>query len=154
MSPVNYRIKVATFSVVREASVSGPLGRALISEPAEAARVARELIPDDGKEHFGAFYLTSQNRLIAYHEVGMGTVNACLVTSKEVFGPALRLLGVNGLILVHCHPSGEATPSQDDLRLTRKLVEAGKLLELNVLDHIIIGNGTEAYVSLAQRGAI
>jgi len=66
----------------------------------------------------------------------------------------LRVLGIASLVLVHNHPSGDPTPSREDVRLTRQLVDAGKLLDLAVHDHVIVGSGTHAYVSLAQRGAL
>lgn len=138
-SPVNYRVRAISFTVVRE---PGPtLGRPELSSPAAAVPVARRLIPDDAREHFVAIFLDAQNRLVATHEVSSGTLSASLVAPREVFGPALRLLGVASVILVHNHPSGDATPSREDLRLTRQLVDAGKLLEIRVHDHVILGNG-------------
>jgi DNA repair protein RadC len=150
VAPVNYEVHVVKFRVVRE----GACGRAVLSSPEEAAALARQLIPDDAKEHFGEFLLDAQNRLVSYHEVSIGTLSASLVAPREVFAPALRLMGVASLILVHNHPSGDPAPSQEDLRLTRQLVEAGKVLELTVHDHIVIGNGTQVYVSLAERGLL
>jgi DNA repair protein RadC len=75
------------------------------------------------------------------------------VHPREVLGPALRE-GAASLILVHNHPSGDPTPSLEDLRLTRQLVEAAQLLDLRLHDHLIIGNGTEEWVSLAQRSPL
>jgi DNA repair protein RadC len=85
--------------------------------------------------------------------VSEGTLTTALVHPREVFAPAIRDRAA-ALILVHNHPSGDPTPSREDLRLTRQLADAGKLLDIAVHDHIIIGNGTDAYVSLAQRGAL
>lgn len=149
---VNYTVRVVRFAVVRE-SAAPPLPRTR-SEPAAVAELARELIADDAREHFGVFMLNAQNRLVAYHEVSTGTLTASLVHPREVFGPAKRLLGVASLILVHNHPSGDPAPSREDVRLTRQLVEAGKLLDITVHDHVILGNGTGDYVSLASRGLI
>jgi len=70
-----------------------------------------------------------------------------------VLGPALRV-GAASLILVHNHPSGDPTPSREDLRLTRQLADGARLLDLRLHDHLIIGNGTEQWVSLAQRGVL
>jgi DNA repair protein RadC len=75
------------------------------------------------------------------------------VHPREVLGPALRV-GAAALILVHNHPSGDPTPSREDLRLTQQLLEGAQLLDLRLHDHLIIGNGTERWVSLAQRGAV
>jgi len=148
---VNYSVRVVRFAVVREAL--GPAPRTL-STPEAVATLALELIPDDAREHFGVFLLNARNGLIAYHEVSTGTLSASLVHPREVFGPALRVMGVASLILVHNHPSGDPEPSREDIRLTRQLVDASKVLELAVHDHVIVGNGSDAYVSLASRGLI
>ena len=83
--------------------------------------------------------------------VTTGTQSASLIHPREIFGPALRE-GAAALILVHNHPSGDPTPSREDLRLTRELTEAARLLDLRLHDHLIVGNGSERWVSLAQRG--
>lgn len=150
-TPTNYRIKIATFSVLRDNDV--PASDAL-SDPAAVAELVRKLVPDDAREHFGIFMLNSQNRLVAYHEVSIGTLSASLVHPREVFGPALRLMGVASLILVHNHPSGDPTPSREDMRLTRQLADAARLLDLTIHDHVIIGNGAGGYVSLAEKGLL
>lgn len=150
---MNYRVHRVTFSVCREALPS--MGkRRKIDNPALVAELARTLIPDDAREHFVTLFLDSQNRLVATHEVSVGSLSASLVHPREVFGPALRLLGVASLILVHNHPSGECTPSAEDIRLTRQLVDAGKLLEITVHDHVIIAHGDNSHVSLAERGMV
>src|SRR5215475_3322554 len=149
--PLNYAVNVVRFTVVREAPAGAPRS---LGDPDAVAALARDLIPDDGREHFGVFLLNAKNGLVAYHEVSTGTLSASLVHPREVFGPALRMLGVAAVILVHNHPSGDAEPSREDLRLTRQLVDAGRLLDLAVHDHVILGSGSEAYVSLATRGAM
>src|SRR5215471_9904342 len=149
--PVNYSVRVVRFAVVREATESVPR---TLSTPEAVATLARELIPDDAREHFGVFLLNARNGLIAYHEVSTGTLSASLVHPREVFGPALRVMGVASLILVHNHPSGDPEPSREDVRLTRQLVDASKVLDLPIHDHVIVGNGSDAYVSLASRGLI
>ena len=147
----NYRVRIATFSVVRDSDVPAPDA---LSDPAAVAELARRLIPDDAREHFGTFMLNAQNRLVAYHEVSVGTLSASLVHPREVFGPALRLMGVAALVLVHNHPSGDPTPSREDVRLTRQLTEAARLLDLTIHDHVIIGNGTGAWASMTQKGLL
>ena len=107
--PVNYSVRVVRFAVVREATESVPR---TLSTPEAVATLARELIPDDAREHFGVFLLNARNGLIAYHEVSTGTLSASLVHPREVFGPALRVMGVASLILVHNHPSGDPEPSR------------------------------------------
>jgi DNA repair protein RadC len=144
----NYTVRSVSFRLVRE----GPAPRTLLDKPGVVADMARQVIPDDGREHFGILLLNTQNRLIGYHEVSVGTLTAALVSPREVFGAALRTLGCAAIILVHNHPSGDPTPSREDLRLTRQLVDAGRLLDIKVHDHVIIGTGTAAFESLAARG--
>src|SRR5947207_6338115 len=150
--PVRYRLKLATWFVVREAAQESPR---LLSDPEAAALLAIDLAKaaDDDKEHMWAVLLNVQNRYLMHTIVTVGTQSASLVHPREVFGPALRE-GAASVILVHNHPSGDPTPSREDLRLTRQLADAARLLDLNLHDHIIVGNGTGAWVSLAERGLI
>jgi DNA repair protein RadC len=151
--PSRYKLHVVSFSVVREAAPEHQ-PRPKLNDPNAVAHLARQIITDDAKEHFWMLLLDAQNGLVAAHHVSTGTLSASLVHPREVFGPALRVLGVASVVLIHNHPSGDATPSREDLRLTRQLVEAGKLLDIRVHDHVIIGNGSDQYVSLAQRGHV
>jgi DNA repair protein RadC len=143
-----------SFSVVREGTGGNAGNLPRLSEPAAVAALARQIIPDDAKEHFWTLLLNSQNKLVAAHEVSTGTLSASLVHPREVFAPALRIMGIASLVLVHNHPSGDPTPSREDLRLTRQLVEGAKLLDLSIHDHVIVGSGTGTYVSLASQGRL
>ena len=147
-----YRLKVATWTVVRESGQPSP--RKLDGPPA-VSELAIDLSrsADDGREHFWAVLLSAQLGYLMHTEVSVGTLNASLVHSREVFGPALRE-GAASLVLNHNHPSGDPTPCQEDIRLTRQLAEAGRLLDVPVHDHLIVGNGTTAYVSFAERGLL
>lgn len=145
-----YRLKVASWTVVREPGQPSPR---LLSDHASVAAPARELIPDDDREHFLAFYLNSQNRLLFFSEISVGTQTATLVHPREVFGPALRE-GAAAIVVCHNHPSGEVTPSREDVRLTKQLVKAGELLDLKVHDHVVVCHGTAAYACLSQRGEL
>ena len=104
---------------------------------------------DETKEHFVALHLDSKNRLSCLDVVSTGSLNASIVHPREVFKGVL-LSSAAALILLHNHPSGDPTPSREDLELTGRLKEAGELLGIRVLDHIVIGNG--CFVSLADRG--
>jgi DNA repair protein RadC len=147
-----HRLKLATWTIVREPGQ--PLPRRL-DGPTAAAEVALEFAraADDGREHFWCVLLDAKLRYVMHTEVSVGTLNASLVHPRDVFGPSLRE-GAASLILAHNHPSGDPTPSREDVRLTRQLVEAGKLLDVPIHDHIVVGNGTDEWVSLAQHGAI
>ncbi len=147
---MRYRLKLATWTVVRE---PGQLSPRVLSSPEAAALFAIDLLKeaDDDKEHFWAILLNSQNQYLMHTEVSVGTQSASLVHPREVVGPALRE-GAASLILIHNHPSGDPTPSREDLRLTRQLADSARLVDIKLHDHVIIGNGTEKWVSLAQRG--
>jgi len=92
---------------------------------------------DHKKEHFVIFYLDSRNQEIKREIVSVGSLNANLVHPREVFEPAVRNLAAQ-IILAHNHPSGDPEPSEDDLEITKRLVESGKILGIEVIDHIII----------------
>jgi DNA repair protein RadC len=147
-----YRLKAATWTVVREPGAPSP--RAL-NDPAAVAELARDFVRanDDDREHFWSVLLNSRLGYLMHVEVSVGTQSSSLVHPREVFGPALRE-GAASLVVVHNHPSGDPTPSLEDIALTRKLVEAGKLLDVTVLDHLVIGNGTLAFVSMAAGGLL
>ena len=149
---MRYRLKLATWTVVREQGQPSPR---ILSSPEAAALLAVDLLKehDDDKEHFWVIFLNTQNHYLMHTQVSVGTQSASLVHPREVLGPALRE-GASSLILVHNHPSGDPTPSREDLKLTRQLVDGAKLLDIRLHDHLIIGNGTLSWVSLAQQGAL
>lgn len=101
------------------------------------------------REELWVLLLNSKNRVLASDQVYRGNVSASLVRVGELFTEAIRHHAA-GLILVHNHPSGDPTPSPDDLHLTAEALAAGRLLDIEVLDHIVLGNGS--YVSLRDRG--
>ena len=115
------------------------IGRTL-SKPAASAAALSALLQDEPGEVFAILCLSTKHRVIAYHEVSRGTLDATLVHPREVFKAAL-LSNAASIILTHNHPSGDPTPSPDDNHLTRRLVDAGKLIGVEVLDHIIVGDG-------------
>ncbi len=145
-----YRLKLARWTVVRAVSEASPR---VLSSPQDVALLARDLVrdADDDREHFWAVLLNAQNHYLMHTLVSIGTQSASLVHPREVFGPALRE-GAAGLVLIHNHPSGDPTPSAEDLRLTRQLADGAQLLDLRLHDHVIVGNGTDRWASLAQRG--
>ena len=147
---MRYRLKLATWIVAREPDQPSPR---ILSSPESVALLAIDVVgaADDDKEHFWTILLNSQNHYLMHTLVTTGTQSASLIHPREIFGPALRE-GAAALILVHNHPSGDPTPSREDLWLTRELTEAAKLLDLRLHDHLIVGNGSEQWVSLAQRG--
>ncbi len=108
-------------------------------------------IRDNKKEHFVIFFLDARNQEIKREIISIGSLNANLVHPREVFEPAVRHLAAQ-IIVAHNHPSGDAEPSEDDLAITKRLVEAGKIMGIDVLDHIIV---TESrFLSFKEQGLI
>ncbi len=101
------------------------------------------------QERLGAVYLDSKNRVIREREIYVGTLNATTVSTRDIFRFAITDHAAS-VVIFHNHPSGDPAPSAEDLIFTKRVVEAGKLMGVNVLDHLIIGNNR--YVSLRQRG--
>ena len=120
-----------------------------------APRRAREpgvlvpLLQHEPSEVFAVLFLGTRHHVLAYHEVGRGTLDTVLVTPREVFKAAI-LANAAAVILAHSHPSGDPTPTTDDIALTRRLAAAGSLLGIEVLDHLIVAD--ERYVSLRELG--
>jgi len=111
--------------------------RADLSDPKEVARRARSDVKEWRKECFLTYYLDARNRHIGGDEVSVGSLDTTLAHPREVFERAIRA-GAASIIVVHNHPSGDPTPSDDDIRLTRRLIEAGKILGIRLLDHIVV----------------
>ena len=105
------------------------------------------------REHFVVVLLDQKNQIIGLNTVSMGSLTASVVHPREVFKPAI-LSNAASIVCGHNHPSSDPLPSREDRALTTRLVEAGKLLGISVLDHIIIGDGTSAYFSFADEGLL
>ncbi|UCD71489.1 MAG: DNA repair protein RadC [Syntrophobacterales bacterium] len=99
------------------------------------------------KEHLRGLYLDTRNKLIRDEIIAIGTLNASLAHPREIFHPAIESRCA-GIILVHNHPSGDPLPSKDDVELTRQIYEASKIMEIDILDHVIIGS--QDYCSLKE----
>ena len=120
--------------------------------PAKIASMLRGLIGAKPKEHFVLVALNARSRPIGIVTVSIGTLSASLVHPREVFGPAI-LLNAAAVVVSHNHPSGDVEPSAEDRDATRRLVRAGELLGITVLDHVIVGD-TEKYASFKERGLL
>jgi DNA repair protein RadC len=123
----------------------------VLSSPDQVYARYGPLMEDLKKEVFRAALLDAQNGLLRDVVVSEGTLSASLVHPREVFKPAI-LESAASIILLHNHPSGDPTPSREDLRLTRQLAEAARLMDLRIHDHVVIGRGR--WVSLAEKGII
>lgn len=144
-----YRIPTFELALIREKSY--PADRKKISNPDDAYRIARLELDDAPNEKFLVIMLTTKNSVIGTSIVSTGVLNASLVSPREIFQRAI-LSNAASLICVHNHPSGDPTASSEDITLTKKLAEAGNLLNIPILDHVIIGDGR--YISLKEKGVI
>ena len=129
----------------------GPTERVGISCASEAARLFMEDLRFERKEHFKALLLDAKGKIIFVDEVSIGDLTMAPVHPREVFRNAVKKSAAS-VILVHNHPSGDPSPSMEDISLTERLVSAGKLMGIKVLDHIIIGDGE--YYSFSGAGLI
>jgi DNA repair protein RadC len=141
----------ATFELSRRLRARVPASRVTLSGPAQVYAAYGPLMEDLRREVFRIALLDAQNGLLRDLVVSEGTLSATLVQPREVFRPAI-LEAAASIILLHNHPSGDPTPSREDVRLTRQLVECSHLLEIRINDHLIVGRGT--YVSFAEKGIL
>jgi len=142
---------VSAFELTRRLRARTPGERTALGSPSEVHAAFGPLMEDLPREVFRVALLDAQNGLLRDVVVSEGTLSSSLVHPREVFKPAI-LEPAASIILLHNHPSGDPTPSREDLRLTRQLVECARLLDLRIHDHVVIGRGR--YVSLAERGII
>lgn len=139
----------AALELGRRLLVAAPHERPQVRSPADAANLLMAEMSLLPQEHLRTVLLDTRNRVQQIPTIYVGSLNIALVRVGEVFREAIRA-NAAALIVVHNHPSGDPTPSPEDVRLTRMIVEAGTLLGIDVLDHLIIGR--QRYVSLKERG--
>ena len=118
----------------------------LILSPREVWEQCRD-IRESKKEHFVVFFLDTQNREIKRELISVGTLNSSLIHPREVFEPAIKHLASH-IIIAHNHPSGSLEPSEEDLSVTKRLTDSGRLLGIEVLDHVIVT--AKSYLSLKE----
>lgn len=134
----------------KEVSTNCPDLSYAIKSPDDAVTIGKEFmrIHEEPEEYMYMICMNTKNKIIGIFEISHGTVNASLVTPREVFQKALLANAVS-IILMHNHPSGDCTPSRQDIEITTRLTEAGKVVGVEVLDHIIVG---DRYSSLKEKG--
>ena len=142
------RIK-ASLELGRRLLVTAPSERPQVRTPADAANMLMAEMSLLPQEHLRTVLLDTRNRVLAIPTIYVGSLNSAQVRVGEVFREAIRS-NCASLIVVHNHPSGDPSPSPEDVQVTRLLVEAGSLLSIDVLDHLIIGR--QRFVSLKERG--
>lgn len=130
-------------------AIEAPEDRPAIHSPTDAANLVMYEMAALDQEEMWVLMMDTRNRVINKHKLYKGSTTSSQIRVGEMFRPAIRI-GSTSIIAVHNHPSGDPTPSPDDVAVTRALVSAGKLLDIEVLDHLVIGLGR--FVSMKERG--
>ena len=142
------RINIVKCQMVKEKSMAYDFKT--ISKPLDASKVVKAYIGNSDRENFVIVCLDTRNNITAIHTVSIGTINESSVHAREVFKIAI-LANSAYIIISHNHPSGDLTPSSADKKVTKYIVDAGNILGIQVLDHIIIGD-EEEYLSFKESG--
>ncbi|MCL6477324.1 MAG: DNA repair protein RadC [Peptococcaceae bacterium] len=142
-------ISVVGVKVVKEMNFK--FDATTVNNPDIAAQIVMNFLDGADREYFVVLLLSTKNKVNGIHVVSVGTLDNSLVHPREVFKAAL-LSNASSVILAHNHPTGDPTPSREDIDISRRLVEAGKILGIGVLDHIVVGD--RCYVSLNNKGII
>jgi len=151
MENVNCISKIPLVTIRTKREKTFTWGKDRVSGPEDAVKIGRKLTADSDREVFGVVNLSTANTINSINIVAIGTISSCLVHPREVFKSAI-LSNAAAIILFHNHPSGSDSVSEDDLAITKKLVEAGNLLGIPVLDHVIIGD--KKYCSFREKDLI
>jgi DNA repair protein RadC len=139
----------AAIELGRRLTLEAPEERPIINSPADAAALVQYEMSALEQEHLRVILLDRRNHVLEVVDLYRGSVNSSQVRVAEIFREAIRK-NASALIVVHNHPSGDPTPSPDDVAVTRAIVQAGKMLDVDVLDHMVIGQGR--WISLKERG--
>lgn len=142
---------VAAIELGKRISSYGGNTKISVDSPIVIADLLMEEMRYLNKEHFRVVLLNTKNQIISVEEVSIGNLNSSIVHPREVYNIAIRR-SANSIILVHNHPSGDSTPSNEDINITHRLIDAGNIIGIKVLDHIIIGDNN--YVSFKQKNLI
>jgi DNA repair protein RadC len=139
----------AAFELGRRLMIAAPHERLTVKSPADAANLLMLEMGALEQEHLKAVILNTKNQVLKVQPIYVGSLNTAVVRVGELFREAIRL-NAAAIIVAHNHPSGDPTPSAEDVAVTRQMVEAGKLLNIDVLDHLVICQAR--WVSLKERG--
>ena len=146
-----YRVPEYRVALVREASIESIHNPSSVFSPKQVADIFMPHLHFRDREHFMILMLNTKNKAIGINTVSIGSLCASIVHPREIFKPAM-IAGSASIILVHNHPSGDPSPSQEDLEVTKRLVDGGNLLGVAVRDHVIIGEGV--WYSFREKGLI
>ena len=149
------RVKAATLQAAielgRRLAVQQAAKIEIIHGPEDVAHYAMPRYRFEQKEHFAVLLLNTKNHVLGMPEVSVGSLSASVVHPREVFRAAIDYAAAS-MILLHNHPSGDPTPSREDIAVTERLVKAGKIMDIPVLDHVVLGN--ERFTSFKEKGLI
>jgi DNA repair protein RadC len=146
-----YTIPTLRLAVIRDGATAARVET--ISRSTDAAALVRTYLGNVDREHFIVLLLDGKHHVIGINTVSVGTLTAALIHPREVFKAAM-LTQCAALICAHNHPSGDTTPSREDRELTERLAACGRLLGVPLLDHVIIGDGTDTHFSFADHRLI
>ena len=139
IGPVKAQVLKASLELARRVAEETTPERPVVRTPEQAAGILRQKARSLDHEVFWVLLLDAKYRMKkSPHEVSKGVLDASLVHPREVFKPAIQA-SCAAVVLVHNHPSGDPSPSQEDIKITRQLIEAGKIMDITVLDHVILG---------------
>lgn len=142
VGPVAAARMLACLEISRRASSWRCTRRPTISTPEDVVTLCGPQLRGRDREYFWALALDTKNHLVRLAEVSVGSLNASIVHPRELFKDAVRVSAAS-IVVVHNHPSGDPTPSGADIQLTRRLVRAGDVLGIEILDHVVVGDGGE-----------
>jgi DNA repair protein RadC len=143
-------IKVA-FELGKRLATTASESRLVVSSPRDVVNLLMPELRHLEQEVFKALILNTKNKILKIETISVGSLDKAIVRAREVFKPAVRISGAC-IIGAHNHPSGDPTPSDEDIYISRTLKQSGEILGIDLLDHIIIGDGT--YISLKEQGLI
>ena len=144
-----YRIPIYKIMMVKDSNHIAEVKH--VKSPIDAYAILNGYMAGLDRENFVVLMLDTKNKVIGINTVSVGTLSASLVHPREVFKPAI-ISNAAGIILAHNHPSGDPAPSREDIEISKRLSDAGKLLDIKVLDHVIISDGN--YASLREKNLL
>jgi DNA repair protein RadC len=145
------RVNIYELELKKVKGVNIEIEQEIIRTPEIAYEIVEKVFNLSSKahEHFGILCLSTKNKVIGAHVISIGSLNSTIVNPREVFKSAI-LNNSSSIVLFHNHPSGDPTPSKEDIEITKRLYDVGELLNVDVLDHIVVGE--YGYVSLKEQG--
>lgn len=143
------RVSFVSIKLVKEKSFL--YKQRTVSDPRAAYELVKEILEDEDREKLVACFLNTKNQPVALNIVSIGSINSSIVHPREIFKAAL-LSNAASIILFHNHPSGDPTPSREDFSATERIRDCGKLMGIDLLDHVIVGD--DKYYSMREKGEI